>query len=183
MSDPLALRYARAAGPRAARQSERRGDDAGAQRPPVGIVRRQLGEQSTVQRAQAVVGNGGQVVVERVVTQPDGCSQRAEEPPLQRHRIEELSKRVCRLPVALVAVGGEVAGLVEDQRPGKDDVPLQEPLNRDPPRHNGGRHQPHQGACGDLLHHPSHGVPSLWGGAPIAWVEGERGSALHHPAA
>src|SRR5437660_92090 len=61
-------REARGAGPCALRQSERGGNDAGAPSPQVGIVRGQLGDQPTVQRAEAVVGDGGQVVVERGVT-------------------------------------------------------------------------------------------------------------------
>ena len=85
-------REERGAGPCALRQSERGGNDAGAPSPQVGIVRGQLGDQPTVQRAEAVVGDGGQVVVERVVTQPNRRRQRAEEPTLERHRVEELSK-------------------------------------------------------------------------------------------
>src|SRR5260370_29323337 len=99
-------REARGAGPCALRESERGGKEAGGPRPQVGIVRGQLGDQPTVQGAEAVVGDGGQVVVERVVTEPDRRGQRAQEPPLERYRVEELSKRVGGPPIALVTMGG-----------------------------------------------------------------------------
>src|SRR5215471_18189786 len=166
-------REERGAGPCALRQSARGGNDAGVPSPQVGIVRGQFGDQPTVQRAEAVVGDGGQVVVERVVTEPDRRGQRAQEPPLERYRVEELSKRVGGPSIALVTVGGEVAGLVEDQRARDDEVPLQEPLDGNPSRHDGGRHQPDQSARRWLLRQPSHDVPTLGGGTPVAWVESE----------
>src|SRR5262249_3907822 len=81
------------------------GHDAGAARSPVGIVGRQLGEQQAVKCPETVIGHRRQIVVKGVVTEPDGRRQRAQKPPLHSDRIEQLSKRIGRLPVRLGAGG------------------------------------------------------------------------------